>query len=117
MDHDETCRQHDKELTALAGEVKGLNHDLEAAVVRWQKLVDEMHAQNVKDAEMAADIAHIREKVDVIEDTLKNEVARKSTVDSILKWGTMIAGAFILAFVGAFVAFVLRGGLAVVGTK
>jgi hypothetical protein len=111
LDHDARCEAQDRELTLLKEQFRIICRDLDSTVTRVQLLVDQMHAQNVFQATLSADVAHIKQAVDVIETTLKEEVASKVTVDSMRKWGTMIAASFILAFAGALWAWIIKGGL------
>ena len=111
LEHDAHCAEQDKELTVLKEQFRTIGKDLDITVARVQLLVDQMHAQALFQATAQSDLTHIKGKVDEIEDTLRSEVASKSSVEGMRRWGTIVATAFILAFVGAFATFILRGGL------
>jgi len=101
LEHDAQCLDQEKRLALLDKQIavmvekfETIAADLESIVSRVQILVNEMHSQNTKQGVMQITLDYVKLKVDAIQ-----------------RWGALIAGGIILAFIGAFVAFVVRGGL------
>jgi len=101
LEHDAQCLDQekrlalfDKQLAVLTQQLTPIVSDLDAIVSRVQLLVDQMHDQTTKQGVMQITLDYVKAKVDAIQ-----------------RWGALIAGGIIVAFIGAVVAFIVRGGL------
>ena len=109
MEHDDRCAKQDMDLAVMQTEMKAMNAALDSAIARWQRLVDEFHAHNVTLATMKADVGYIKEKVDLIDEALKNDFAPKSEVREVKGWIVKGIGT-VLGFVLLSVLSLLKWG-------
>jgi hypothetical protein len=111
LEHDQRCADQDADLKLLKEQFRVIGKDLDMVVSRAQQLVNEMHAQNVKQAEMQGDVTHIKAKVDTIERSLESDFALRSEFDWVQRvvYGA-VAIVLTLILTGA-VGVVLTGGM------
>jgi hypothetical protein len=114
MDHDTQCQQHDVGIALLREHDRVNDATINEIADRVQLLVEQFHAQNVAQAEMRGDLAHIRTKVDEIETSLKKDFALRSEFVEVKKeWRTFLG--WVLAAVVAAVLGALGWTAKVVG--
>ena len=111
LEHDAMCYKQSTQLTLLAEQIRVGTAIQTQIADRTQTLVDQYHTQNVRQAEMAGDIIHIRGKADEIERMLEKDYALRSEFQEIKSEWRRFLGLVLSAIVLAFVGYMVKGGL------
>jgi hypothetical protein len=114
MEHDDRCNMQDRDLTLLKEQFRRSEELFRDVVARVQLLINQFHAQNVSQAEIRGDVAHIRGKVDDIERSLEKDFPLRSEfVEVKSEWRKFlgIVLAAVLAAVLGLIGIGVKGGL------
>ena len=90
MEHDQQCHDQTRELALLKEQFRTTDATMREVVERAQELVNQYHAQNILQAKMAEQIAHIQADVTSIKATLESKVASREehlTLRGQVWWG------------------------------
>jgi hypothetical protein len=105
------CHEQSRQLTLLTEQSRTTNETAHEVVARVQDLVKQYHAQNVAQATMIGDLAHIRDKVDAIEKSLEKDFALRSEFAEIKSEWRKFLGIVLTTVALGFLGFMLKGGL------
>ena len=111
MEHDEICRQQDRELTGMKEQGAHIERDLTMVIERLQRLVDQYHEQNVTIGRMDVRLASACNDIVEIKAILANKVPTREeflTVRNQLWAGVSV---IVMAILSALATWVIKGGL------
>lgn len=117
MDHDEQCRQQDRELTLLKEQFRTQADDVDAILTRAQLLVDQYHAQNVTLTEIRGrcellnrDLQATRDELAEVKQLLKESFVQRNDYDPVKRIVYGLVGIVLLNVAGALMWLVVKGG-------
>jgi hypothetical protein len=100
VEHDAQCHEQTRDLALLKDQLRTVADTLREVTDRAQDLVLQYHQQNVLQARMAEQIAHMQADVTVIKSTLETKVASREehvTLRNQVWWGVGIIVSLFIA--------------------